>query len=203
MKNLIVFFLSIIIVNGLNAQTTYTIIGVGDSFSPATVTVNQNDIVRFNLNSTHDVEEVSKATWDVNGTTVLSGGFSFPSGSGDYTASTPGTHYYVCVNHVASHGMKGTIIVNAITAVNETQVENGVNVYPNPAGDFIIYKAGSNSTVHEIRILDLTGKMLLILNEPGFSENQIRIDIANLNKGIYFIMVKSEKGIVSKKFLKA
>ncbi len=98
--------------------------------------------------------------------------------------------------------MKGTIVVNAITGLNDIKQENEGKVFPNPARDFITYQTVNSSTVHEIRILDITGKAIKVLQNPDISNDQVTIDIGNLNKGIYFLLVKSENGIVSKKFLK-
>lgn len=202
MKKILLLFPGIVMVIALNAQQTFTISAVGVTFNPSSVTVNQGDIVRFNVGASHPVLQVSQSTWNSGGTTPLSGGFSFPSGTGDYTAGVPGTYYYVCTDHVSLE-MKGTIVVNAITGLDDIQKNNGKKIFPNPATDFIIYQTGRNSLIHEIRILDITGKALIILQEPGFLNDQVRIDIGNLNNGIYFILVKSEDGIVSGKFLKS
>jgi plastocyanin len=204
MKRILLFFVCVLILTNLKAQLTYTVNkGVGNSFNPTTLNVNVGDIVHFNLTAPHDVTQVSQATWNANGITPLAGGFSFPSGSGDYTATTPGTIYYVCTQHVASDGMKGTITVNAITAINDIQKNSGGKIFPNPAKDFITYQTKGNSTINEIRILDISGKTLKIIQKPEISDDQIKIDIGNLNQGIYFILVRSENGIESAKFLKS
>ena len=204
MKKILLHFFCLIIFANLNAQQTFTVNkGSGNSFNPSTLNVSVGDIVHFNLSSPHDVTQVSQTTWDANGTTPLSEGFVFPSGSGDYTATTPGTIYYVCTIHVASDGMKGTITVSAVTGINDIQNNAGGSLYPNPASDFITFKTKASSTVHEIRIIDITGKTVKILQKPEISDYQVRIDIANLNKGIYFILVKSDNGLESAKFMKA
>jgi plastocyanin len=196
--------LSFLILINLSAQTTFTVNkGVGNAFNPAQVIVNPGDIVHFNLTSPHDVTQVSLATWNANGTTPLAGGFVFATGSGDYTATTPGIIYYVCTQHVATDGMKGTIVVNAITAINDIQNNSGGMVFPNPATNYITYQSKVKSAVDEIRIIDFTGKTVKILQRPDVSDSQIRIDIGNLDRGIYFIIVKSENGIESGKFLKS
>jgi plastocyanin len=204
MKIILFFFLSILILTNLKAQQTFTVNqGVGDSFDPTTITVNVGDIVHFNLSAPHFELQVSLATWNANGITPLPGGFSFPTGSGDYTTTTPGTIYYVCTQHVAEHGMKGTIVVNSITGINDIRKDARVKVFPNPAKDFITYQTIGNSTINEIRILDISGKTVKIIQKPEISDDQIKIDIGNLNQGIYFILVKSENGIESAKFLKS
>lgn len=96
-------------------STTFTISTSGFAFTPASTTINLGDIVNFALAGTnHDAVEVSLATYNANGSTPLSGGFSFGIGiSGTIPAAklTVGTHYFVCTPHIG-FGMKGTIIVN-------------------------------------------------------------------------------------------
>jgi plastocyanin len=204
MKKILSSVLGFILLTNMNAQTTFTINkGVGNSFNPIEITVTQGDIVHFNLSTQHAILQVSQETWNANGITPLPGGFSLPTGSGDYTAATPGTIYYVCTEHVASDGMKGTIIVNAITGIIDINRNSDAKLYPNPATSFITYRTSMTSSVNEIRILDITGRTVKILHKPEVSDSQIRIDIEKLNKGIYFILVKSEDGIESGKFLKS
>lgn len=201
MKRFLMLFLGIIGVIALNAQQIYIINAVGTAFSPSDITVNQGDIVRFNVGISHPVVQVSQATWDVNGNTP-SGGFAFPSGTGDYVANIPGTYYFVCSPH-AVIGMKGTIVVNIVTGIEDIQEKKLEKVFPNPARDYIIYQTNRNLSIQEIRILDIIGKVVLVVQKPELSNGQVKINIENLNKGMYFILVKSEDGTVSKKFLKS
>jgi plastocyanin len=204
MKRILLLFLSFLILINLSAQKTFTVNkGVLNSFNPAEVIVNPGDVVHFNLTAPHTILQVSLATWNANDVTPLPGGFSFHSGSGDYTATTPGIIYYVCTQHVLSDGMKGTIVVNVITAINDIQNNSGGIVFPNPATNYITYQSKVKSAVDEIRIIDFTGKTVKILQRPDVSDSQIKIDIGNLDRGIYFIIVKSENGIESGKFLKS
>lgn len=159
-------FLVIGVFLGINLYSQQTFIinkGVGFTFDPATVTVNQGDIIHFNLSSPHAILQVSLDTWNANDITPLPGGFSFLSGSGDYTASTPGTIYYVCSTHVQLYGMKGTIVVNAITGINDIQKDASGKLFPNPATELLTYQSKGNTDIKEIRILDITGKAVKIL----------------------------------------
>lgn len=187
----------------LNGQVTHTVNkGTGNSFSPATINVNQGDIVHFALTAPHDVTQVSLETWNANGTSPLPGGFVFSSGSGDYTANTVGTIYYVCAAHVASSQMKGTIVVNAVTGIYDSHKDDVPKIFPNPARDFITLRTDKSSSIEEIRILDLSGKAVKVIPKPEMSDDQISMNIASLKKGIYFITVKTMKGIETEKFLK-
>jgi hypothetical protein len=141
-------------------------------------------------------------TWNANGTTPLAGGFVFGTGTGDYTASTAGTIYYVCTAHVVSSQMKGTIVVNTVTGINDLQKDYRPKVYPNPASEYITLKTDRNMAIEEIKILDLSGKEVLILSKTDNSSDQVSLNIANLKKGIYFIRIKTIDGIETEKFLK-
>lgn len=203
MKRFLMLFPGIIAVIALNAQQTINVNAVaGPAFSPSDITVNQGDIVHFNVGSSHPVVQVSEATWNANENTALSPGFSFPSGTGDYVAAVAGTFYFVCIPH-ASIGMRGRIVVNLTTGIEDFQEKNVEKVYPNPASDYIIYQTNRNLSIKEIRILDIIGKVVLVVQKPVFLNGEVRINIENLNKGMYFILVKSEDGTVSKKFLKS
>jgi plastocyanin len=204
MKKIVLFLAVIFLGINLHAQTTFNINkGVGFTFDPPTLTVNQGDIVHFNLTSAHAILQVSLATWNANDITPLPGGFSFPSGSGDYTATTPGTIYYVCTTHVQLEGMKGTIIVNAVTGIKDIHKDSSVRLFPNPATDLLTYQSIGKSDIKEIRILDIMGKIVKIFQHPEISDNKVKIDVGELKKGIYFILVMSPDGIETAKFLKS
>ena len=76
-----------------------------------------------------------------------------------------------------------------------------MNVFPNPAKDRLnIYIISENSS-NQIRIFDLTGKMIY-----GQTANEMltTLDIEQLTKGMYFVKIVSEEGILksSHKFIK-
>lgn len=96
------------------SATTHTITNSGLSFTPSTLTINVGDTVTWNIGGSHNVVEVSQSTWNSNGNTPLTGGFSTPFGGGTVVFTSTGTHYYVCSPH-ASSGMKGTITVEQKT----------------------------------------------------------------------------------------
>lgn len=202
MKKVLSLLVGVVLMNSINAQQTFTVNqGVGDTFDPAQLTVNQGDIIHFNLAPPHNVTQVSLDTWNANGTTPLPGGFSFPSGSGDYTTTAPGVIYYVCTVHV-SLGMKGTITVNAVTGINDAKITGAGKIYPNPATDFLTCALNRYSMVNEIRIVNISGNTVKIIYKPEVSGDKVKIDIADLVNGMYFVLVKTDNEIISAKFLK-
>jgi plastocyanin len=165
--------------------TTWIITNSGSTFSPSTITITVGDDVTFNLASIHNAVEVSQATWNANGSTKLTGGFETAFGGGQVLSSQlgVGTHYYVCANHVSS-GMKGTIVLQNATGIEENRLSSDFSIYPNPSFISVTIKANENRIGSEFYIADLTGKKVA----SGKLDNEITtIDISHLTRGIYMI----------------
>ncbi|MBP6446444.1 MAG: T9SS type A sorting domain-containing protein, partial [Saprospiraceae bacterium] len=126
-----------------------------------------------------------------------------------YTAGT----YYARVNGQNSSAWNatncytlkvqlGTATGQELSGDNQFETpETVVNVFPNPAKDRLnIYIISENSS-NQIRIFDLTGKMIY-----GQTANEMltTLDIEQLTKGMYFVKIVSEEGILksSHKFIK-
>jgi plastocyanin len=176
--------------------TTWTITNTGFAFNPATITITVGDDINFMLESSHNVQEVSKATWDANENTPLSAGFSAPFGGALVPASQLGigTHYYVCVPH-ASMQMKGIIIVQSVTGIAENQLQPGFSVYPNPADQLLTIKANSTLIGSEYFICDRSGRQVLSGNLVNES---MPVNISKLTSGIYLFQIKGQKGQIVK-----
>ncbi len=172
-------------------SVTWTINNVSIAFNPVSITIIAGDDVNFVLESIHNAVEVSQATWDANGNTPLSGGFSVPFGGGLVSSSklTVGTHWYVCSPH-ASVGMKGIIIVSTSTGITENQSQLSISVYPNPAVDLITVKTNSGLLNIPYFITDQAGKQVL----SGKITSEITdIEISQLEKGIYLFQIPGQK----------
>jgi len=204
MSKMLVFLSAILLLFSgvLRAQQTHVINISGFTFVPAELNVVVGDIIQFNGSASHPVVQVSQATWNTNGTTPLSGGFSFPSGSGNYTTTTAGTIYYVCESHVASNGMKGSITVSLATAIDDTE-KDGSKLYPVPANEFLYYESASLMEISEIIILDVTGKPVLQITRPAAISGRYRIDVSHLTRGLYILRIRTGQELIIRKFLKS
>ena len=83
--------------------------------------------------------------------------------------------------------------------VNENLHTTNVAIYPNPVEDKLTIATEMN--VEEIAIYDIYGRMTTVyrLQSTDFVHN---IDIADLEAGIYFINIKTDKGNIVKRFIK-
>jgi plastocyanin len=192
-KSILIILLALYGYTGFSA--TITVSNSGTVFTPATITINLGDEVNFTISGSHDVVEVSKATWDAKGNTPLSGGFSLPFGGGILTADklTEGIHYYVCTPH-ANFGMIGTITVLNTTGVAENTLKDGISVFPNPSNGNFQLKINNPKTAkeYELGIYNVLGAKVYSKVQLQ-QQNSINVDIADLPKGTYFVKLLSGK----------
>lgn len=184
MKTILTLLLLVLSTSG-SYSTSWTVTNSGNTFSPSTITIVAGDDVIFNLESAHNAVEVSQATWNANGSAALAGGFQTPFGGGTVTAGQLGigTHYYVCTPH-ASLGMKGTIVVQNATGIEEHRLPAGFTIYPNPSQISLTINSNDEEIGSGFYIADMSGRKVV----SGIIENNMTIiDIGNLARGTYLI----------------
>lgn len=80
---------------------------------------------------------------------------------------------------------------------------SGVNVYPNPASDYITVELfGETARTYRIEIIDITGT-LVITERREFSGQYWcwdPIDISQLHRGFYLVRILSDDRIVNRSF---
>jgi plastocyanin len=198
-KILFLLFLLSISIAGSCKKWVITTTTSSFTFSPSTVTITLGDSVNFSLGSIHNAVEVSKTTWDTNKTTPLPG-FSVPLGGGLVLPAqlNVGTHYYVCTPH-ASSGMKGMIVVQSSTGLENTELQSDISAYPNPSnGKFQLIVDGSKpADNYDVEIYSLQGEIVY----HQFTNKKTGIDLSNQPKGIYFARIYNKQKIRSIKLV--
>jgi len=78
-----------------------------------------------------------------------------------------------------------------------------MTLMPNPAQDQlnIYYNLPSNTDL-QLNILDVTGKIIHQYKRGADDLSSIQLDISELNSGFYFVQLKSENTLISRKFAK-
>lgn len=200
MKKQMLLSMLLVLLSMSTFATVWTINNSGNTFSPSSITINPGDSVRFVIASNHNVLEVSQSTYNSNGTTALSGGFSLPFGGGLVLPSslTVGTHYFVCTPH-ASMGMKGMIIVTNTTEISETSIINNVVVFPNPATTVLNLTLTDNVQNLFYEIVDIKGTLI---SEGYISGNSASIDISRFPRGLFLISMGTKKEKTSLMWMK-
>ena len=82
------------------------------------------------------------------------------------------------------------------TSIN-TLDENNTKLYPNPAQDIINIK--TNSNINMIKVYNNSGQIIRKYTD-GLSNNN-QLDISDLPNGLYYLVIETSEGIVSKKLL--
>ncbi|MBE9467306.1 MAG: DUF4465 domain-containing protein [Bacteroidetes bacterium] len=105
--------------------------------------------------------------------------------NGDYGMNTPS---YFCLDN-----LNGTR-----TGINNFVINNNsVTVYPNPFRNSI--NIDGINDIKQIYVTDISGKLVYNSNS-NFNNNQI--DLSSLTRGFYFINIKTQNKIITKKIIK-
>ena len=95
--------------------------------------------------------------------------------------------------------IKGSELVIPIEVGNKNVAlkDEDVKMFPNPTSDFAEFYLNGYNTIQSIRILDMRGREVRILQ--NVNSKQTRIDMSELTNGLYMAEVMTEKGRVVKK----
>lgn len=86
----------------------------------------------------------------------------------------------------------------------ETGIKQNINieykVYPNPTKESITINFNNQShSIKQISLLDVFGKIALIIDNPEINSGSYKIDVSNLKDGLYFLYIQTPKGTITKK----
>lgn len=153
---------------------------------------------RFNFQYTNPGGGAVSWSWNYGNTAGVS---NSTNGNIVYTYPTPGTYTVVfcATNPIGTCCDSQTIIVSSI---NETNISESINVYPNPATENV------NVSLEIANVSDATITISNIIGENVYSKhlgsitgnlNQI-IDVSKLETGMYILRLQTDKGVATKKF---
>jgi hypothetical protein len=112
---------------------------------------------------------------------------------------TINTSYFVVAS--ASNGCKSTATVNLkisfCAGIENESLENQETIYPNPANSFCIIKTNEGAT---IKLFDINAKEIKNINYLREGE-EYRLNLSNVEAGIYFIEIVSGKMTLRKKLV--
>ena len=82
------------------------------------------------------------------------------------------------------------------TASEINKGTNEINFYPNPTTDILTIEATQKTL---IEIINIEGQIVKMFNTKNLSTT---VDISNLSTGVYILKARTDKCIVTKKFIK-
>ncbi len=86
-------------------------------------------------------------------------------------------------------------LTTAVESPPKFQVE--VSVFPNPAKDFVEIRI-INAAMQSVEVLNAQGQVVLT-GISSESEREATVNVSNLPGGIYFLVIKSDRGVIGKK----
>jgi hypothetical protein len=187
MKKLLLILFSSLLIAGNAFSVTHYITNSGNAYTPINMQVNLGDIIIIGTGPTHTTRQVSQTTWNSNDTATLVSGFGDLVPGDTIFANTLGDIYYVCVEHVATHGMKGMIKVSQVgievfkpinlqilQSISEQKVE--------------LVVTGGNACEMHVEMMNLSGQIVRrVTMELSGEETSAIIEVGDLPKGVYMI----------------
>ena len=127
-----------------------------------------------------------------------------------------GTGFNDGVKALALQGDGKILAVGSFASYNATQVkkiarlhnsstlslknydkETEIMLYPNPTNDYLKFSISGNANISGFEIFDMTGKWI-----GSGIQNENLIDVTKYSTGIYFLHVKTDRGVLTCKFIK-
>lgn len=168
----------------LNFTTTSGPLAAGFSYTADTAGANSR-VLNFNANTSTGASTYS---WDFGDSTTGSGM------NVSHSYSTNGSYLVQLVisGSCGSDTITDSVLVEGIS-LYDTPLSRSLSVYPNPARDRLNISFTTNgSTVATIRVLDLSGKDLLLLHEDKLNGHFFKIlDVSRLASGVYLLEITS------------
>ena len=155
-------------------------------------------------------------SWDQEAGTATEWGINYKkTDASQWTSITVNTNPYTITDlevganyeaQIEAHCTNGNtsgateVITFTITGVDEYVLNNGISLYPNPASNYVEIRTNNEDiNITSLNVYDVYGKLLRTIN---VTENPTRIDVSDLADGMYFVRISSDKGMVTKPFVK-
>jgi len=132
------------------------------------------------------------------------------AGFTNYAWSTGETTQSIVVNQTAWYAVTatengcrtadsvGVYMINCSTSVNEVSGNNVFNVYPNPAGSYVIVQSGTGANGGLLTVTDITGRLLM---QQQITSTELYLPTTGLAAGPYLVQLYYADGVKAVKKL--
>ncbi len=87
-------------------------------------------------------------------------------------------------------------------SISENELQNLINVYPNPVKNILFIKNNENIGIEKITVYDISGKIVFIENYSFDNYRYYQLNLSQLNTGVLFVKIETNKGVLVKKVVK-
>lgn len=99
-------------------------------------------------------------------------------------------------NSKSNYLVKSNFVEPASGVLENENLYNLVTIYPNPTSDELTIETSHQAT---IQILNIQGQLIKAIDA---TDSKTSVDVSELSSGMYFVEVKTENGVVVRKFVK-
>jgi len=122
-------------------------------------------------------------------------------GAGGYLlTSNDGTSLHSDVEDYQAEAIKD-FGATMVVSIDETELNTGISIHPNPASDFLNVNFSINETADaQIQLMNAVGQ--IVYNQPytiQSGDSSTQIDVSELANGVYFLNVKADGQMTSRK----
>jgi len=118
----------------------------------------------------------------------------------------PNTEYQIQVKSVCGPVTSDwtPVVIGKTTNTGIADYDRYIKIYPNPANDVVHVECTMDNAQWggEIQIVDVYGKVVAIVETRLIASLQTRIDVSGLAAGVYFVRIATDRGFVTKPFVK-
>jgi hypothetical protein len=116
-----------------------------------------------------------------------------------WTSNGQYTYNFINPTGTSSSNYNGFTPCAPFVVLSETTNSTSLDIYPNPALDILNIQYGptiTNNDIVNVSVLSSSGQ--LVISHKGFTNT---IDTKGLQKGFYFLLIKTNDSSLSKKFI--
>lgn len=106
----------------------------------------------------------------------------------------------ICPGIGESEWTDGFYVTTLDVGINE-YLETRVSLYPNPAKEFVDIRVDGDVNVKGMDVYDVYGKVVRTVVGAN-NDSPIQINVSDLSAGMYFVRVTTDRGMVTKRFVK-
>jgi plastocyanin len=176
MKKRLLLALSVAFISINTFAIQHVITNSGNVYIPLVLQINLGDTIFIGTGNTHTTRQVSFNTWSSNDTASLAGGFGDKNTGEMIIPTMLGDIYYVCVQHVVMHSMKGMIKVSQLGIEDNKSITMQIMqsvaeqylklvVTGDASGSMHVEMLNLSGQVVKTVVMDLTGDEVICLKE--------------------------------------
>jgi ELWxxDGT repeat protein len=177
-------------------------IGAGSGLIASDFSINANNTMFFVATINGTKFELWKSDGTPAGTTAITSLNATSEYLGQWSQIN-GKHTFSMYDGAVNVGRE-LYCINTITAVEPTKEPAlTANVRPNPTANLLTVSISENTTIEEVKIMNLEGQIMMDVSDALKGNKEGSIDLSSLSPGIYLLkMVSKDGGRIVKKIEK-